>query len=381
MPPTPELQPLSQNKRRIFFFTLVLVFIIMVPLMVFYAVGYRFDIDGDLTNIRSVGGMYVSSGINEIQIYIDDSLVEDMRMFRSAAYIQNLEEGMHTLHVQGDGVSTWTKELPVFAHLVTEAESFNMPLVPQVRVVPQWSDTTGTGILFESATSTQFRFASILGTYRVATNTATSTYTENIEYLYIKNLFASSTQLQKALQNQKQPRENFSFGPQPVIESTSTATSTKVYTDVALYESGDEIRIRWIGNDQDMPYYYCVQYSGMAKTALWYGEHVLQSLVDQLGDTTDLINSDVRNQRLCRTAIRMDRLNQEVHWFDMYPDSTDLVLMHLDDGLYVVEADDRAWQNTQLLYPGEDIHVVLDGGRIYVQDGDYYLEVFTEIAS
>jgi hypothetical protein len=55
--------------------------------------------------------------------------------------------------------------------------------------------------------------------------------------------------------------------------------------------------------------------------------------------------------------------------------------MHLSDGLYAVEVDDRAWQNTQLLYPGTDIHVVQDGGRIYVQDGEYYLEVFTEIAS
>ncbi len=54
--------------------------------------------------------------------------------------------------------------------------------------------------------------------------------------------------------------------------------------------------------------------------------------------------------------------------------------MHLSDGLYVVEVDDRSWQNTQLLYPGEDITVVQDGGRIYVADEDSYVEVSTVIA-
>jgi hypothetical protein len=71
---------------------------------------------------------------------------------------------------------------------------------------------------------------------------------------------------------------------------------------------------------------------------------------------------------------------QTVKWFDFMPDNENLVLMLLDDGLFVIEADDRAWQNTQLLYPGKDLEVLLDGGRIFVKDGDYYLEVFTEIA-
>jgi hypothetical protein len=69
-----------------------------------------------------------------------------------------------------------------------------------------------------------------------------------------------------------------------------------------------------------------------------------------------------------------------VQWFDFYADSSDIILMHLQDGLYAVEVDDRAWQNTQLIYPGEDLEIVHDGGKIYVKDGEYYLEVFTEIA-
>ena len=68
-------------------------------------------------------------------------------------------------------------------------------------------------------------------------------------------------------------------------------------------------------------------------------------------------------------------------WFDYFPDSTDLILMHLEDGLYVVEVDDRAWQNTQPLYLGSNLEVIQDGGRIFVHDGTFYLEVFTELSS
>ena len=120
-------------------------------------------------------------------------------------------------------------------------------------------------------------------------------------------------------------------------------------------------------------------YQGEKKTSSEYGKHVTEALLKQFKGSSNL--SALQGERVCRSDIRIDRLGKEVLWFDFFPDSGDLVLLHLEDGLYVVEVDDRAWQNTQLLYPGEDIHVVQDGGRIYVKDGEYYVEVFTEIAS
>jgi len=84
--------------------------------------------------------------------------------------------------------------------------------------------------------------------------------------------------------------------------------------------------------------------------------------------------------RICRNNIRIDRKDKEVIMFDFFPDSTDLVVILLDDGLYVTEIDDRAWQNVQLLYPGKDIEARVSGGRIYVKDGQYLLEVLTELA-
>lgn len=382
MTPTTELQPLSHRNRRIVFSALVLIFILSVPLMVFYAIGYRFDLTDTTKNIKSVGGMYISSEIDTVDMYVDDTLVEDMRIFRAAAYIQNLEEGVHALHVQGDGVQTWVKNLPVFPHFVTEAQSFNMPKVPQVRIIPQWITSTGEGVLFELATSTMFSFASSTDIYTFSTSTATSSYTESLEYLYIEDLFASSTQLRKSLQAEKDSEnKRFDFGPLIPVPASSTATSTKIVDDFALYEDEEDVFVKWQGTTKDIPYYFCVRYLGKEETIDSYGAHIFDALQTQFGIQESLDKGISIGQRLCRDAIRIDRLQQEIQWFDFYPRGTDIVLMQLEDGLYAIEIDDRAWQNTQLIYPGADFHVVLDGGRLYIQDRGYFLEVFTEIAA
>ena len=383
MTPTVEMKPLSQKKRRFVFFLSLALFLFAVPFSVFYAIGYRFDFTSELTSIKSVGGLYVRNDTDATEIFVNNEPVRDMRVFQRAAYIQNLEAGMHRLHVQGNNVQTWVKNLPVYAHFVTEVASFNMPQVPQIRIITQWNNPLdGRGVVFDAATSTAFDFASSTTALHFASSsTATSSLIVNPEYAYVASLIASSTEMQMILNGQE--KEPFRFDTEqatsvPLLDLLA-ATTTRSWRDLSLYENEGEIYISWNGNPDDVPYYYCVIYQGEKKTSSEYGKHVTEALLKQFKGSSNL--SALQGERVCRRDIRIDRLGKEVLWFDFFPDSGDLVLLHLEDGLYVVEVDDRAWQNTQLLYPGEDIHVVQDGGRIYVKDGEYYVEVFTEIAS
>lgn len=380
MTPTVEMKPLSQKKRRFVFLLSILLFVIAVPFSVFYAIGYRFDFSDDITNIKSVGGMYVRNDTEDTEMFINGEPVKDMRVFQRAAYIQNLEAGMHRIHVQGEAVQTWVKELPVYAHFVTEVSSFNMPLVPHIRVVSQWIDpTTNASVLFDGTARSSFAFASVTApVVFVSATTSTSTLIENAEYAYVQSLLASSTEQRTLLQNARRQANRFTFGSElPALDTTMlAATTTVTWRDFTLYENNGEVHMRYTGALEDLPYYYCVLYSGKTRTSAEYGKHVYEALREQVSELPLLLGS-----RACRTDIRIDRLNQEVKWFGFFPNSTDIVLMHLHDGLYAIEVDDRAWQNTQLLYPGEDIQVVQDGGRIYVQDGVHLVEVYTEIAS
>lgn len=384
MTPTIEMKPLSQTRRRIVFALSLLLFLVAVPVSVFYAIGYRFDFTGELTSIKSVGGMYVvTNDAADTEIFINDEPVEDMRVFQRAAYIQNLEAGIHQVHVQGEGVQTWVKRLPVYAHFVTEVASFNMPEVPQVRLITEYTDPqTAAGVVFMGATSTMLEHASTTNNLiYAASTTATSTYIANPEFTYVSALVASSTDARKAGKRELKPGE-FTFDSLATtteLMSVVPATTTKLWRDHVLYEEEGDVYMRYAGRPEDVPYYFCVRYSGDKKTASEYGDHVLEGVVETIGTSTS--RTRLVGERICRNTIRIDRMGKEVIWFDFVPDTDDLVLMHLSDGLYVVEVDDRAWQNTQLLYPGEDITVVQDGGRIYVADTDVIVEVFTEIAS
>lgn len=382
MTPSIQVKPLSQNKRRVVFGLSLLLFACAVPVFVLYAIGYRFDFNDTLTTIKSVGGMYIRSDVANTEMFINDEPVTDMRVFQKAAYIQNLDAGMHRIHTQGASVQTWVKELPVYPHFVTEAASFNLPKNPQIRIITPWRNTiTGAEIILEQATSTKFHFASTTNALEFSTTTATSLLEVNTEYVFIESLFASSTELKKVLAQQQEDatKRPFTFNISTSSQQIAIATTTKKWRDFTLYKNEEDVFVSYTGDMNKIPYYYCVTYSGEKQTAFEYGLHVYSSLKEQLASTTDLSHSI--GDRLCRNTIRIDRLNQEVQWFDFFANNTDIVLIQLEEGLYAVEVDDRAWQNTQLLYPGTNLEVLQDGGRIYVHDGKYFVEVFTEIAS
>ncbi len=384
-PDTPYVQPLPRAHRRFVFALSVTLFAVLVPLLVFYAVGYRFDFsDGGVRNIMSVGGMYINTDADNVSIYIDDEPVENLRIFQRAAYIQNLEAGVHQVHVQGEGVQTWVKKLPVFAHYVTEASAFNMPSTPQIRLITKYQTLAGE-IVVDGTSTPPLVIASTSQRIVVATSTlATSSLAINPEYTYIAGRFASTTEERTLLmQIEDFAAEPFAFSDERTLvqPATTSATTTVQSGDMLLSKRGEDVYASWVGDERNIPYYFCIN-PNASSSELFYGAHVTAQLFAAASTSLlDMPQAPVfeSSNRLCRTEIRIDRKWQEVAWFTFVPGSRDLVLMHLEDGVHVVEIDDRAWQNTQLLYPGRDLNVMVDGGRIMVQDGDAYFEVFTEL--
>ena len=381
MPSEPQIQPLAYKQRTWFFRTLFVVFAITLPVVVFYATGYRFDFTTASPNIISTGGMYISVPVENTEIYINEELVRDIRVFRRASYIQNLNAGVHRIHVQGPKLQTWVKELPVRPHIVTEVEAFNLPVVPQVRFVTPWETRTRQGIFVDVSTTTlatQFAFASVTEPVLATTTVATTTLLEREEYEFARSLFGTSSETETLVETVVQNvNDAFTFAGR-ASSSTSTATTTKEQRDMRLFEVNDEIYARWVGVQNNTPYYFCVHHEAASSTRAAYGEHVYDGVAAVLA-TMPITESQDRSSRVCREEIRIDRMGQTVEYFDFFPGNSSLVLMHLEDGLYVTEIDDRSWQNSQLLYPGEDITVRVEGGQIYVRDRGYLLEVFTEI--
>lgn len=381
MSPEPQIKLLPYKRRQQFFGVLTVLFLISLPLTIFYTTGHRINFSDKDNRIVTTGGIYVTTDNLEVDVYLDNEQVKRPRLFRSAYYIQNIEAGEHRIVVQQDNLHTWVKELPVDPYIVIEAAAFNMPVVPHIRPITEYVSVDGAAVFFNDAAVGQvLTGATTTIPYVVATSSATTSYIENVEYDFVASLFSTSTATSTSVFNQLLAEvERFGFA---TTSKDATATNTPDHIEkgnIRLYEHESDIYARWLGSMQSVPYYFCVSDSAPAEMTRRYGAHVTVQVNEQRESTTTPLFID--NSRICRQEIQIDRKRQDVFFYDFLPGSSDLVLLKLEDGLYVTEIDDRAWQNTQLLYPGNDYRVVVNNDSVYLKKGTQYFEVLTEIES
>lgn len=379
----PQIAALPKKHRTFFFWSLVLVFVCALPAVIFYTTGYRLSFENDETSIVTTGGIYIDTENTDVEVYLDEEQITRPRLFRSAYYLQNIAAGKHRVVVQANGVHTWVKELPVDPHIVIEAAAFNIPTIPQLRPITRFQTTNGSsvyrGVDATVSTSTIFRDATTTEPFLFATSTATSTYTVNPEFEFVMQLFASSSSSTISVFAGNEPQPRFTFAKESEV---TTATTTEVITergDIRIEDRGWEIYALWQGQENNVPHYFCVSSSTKATTSERYGSHVADQVFDALATTTATSTVFTLDDRTCRTEIKLDHLRQDVYAYYFFPGASDLVLLHLEEGLYVTEIDDRGWQNTQQLLGGDDFLMLVENDVIYIKRDGYYFEVIPEL--
>tara|TARA_B100000508_G_scaffold47421_1_gene36910 strand:- start:3756 stop:4910 length:1155 start_codon:yes stop_codon:yes gene_type:complete len=381
MPEEPQIGGLSRTNRVRFFWILVVIFLVALPALIFYTTGQRLSFDNDETSIVTTGGVYISTDNLEVDVFMDEDQIERPRLFRNAYYIRDIQAGQHRLVVQRPDLHTWVKELPVDPYIVTEASAFNMPVVPHVRPISEYVTATGTQVLKRDDTVDAFlKKATTTVPFRLATTTSTSTFELNQEFVFVESLFSTtSTSSQSVFARFLDGVERFRFATTTDFETVATTTEEEFIGDgnMRLIDRDGELYAQWAGTIDNIPYYFCISDRSSSTIGIRYGEHVALEVERLTISTTTPIVVD--DNRVCRPEIKLDRLQQDVFYYDFFPGSTDLVLLHLEDGIYVTEIDDRAWQNVQQLYPGDDLVVVVGNNSIFVQENGRYFEIITEI--
>lgn len=379
MPSEPEIKLLSYDRRKRFFFVLLVTFLVSLPIFIFYTSGYRFDFSDQ--EIVTTGGIYITTNNLDVDVYMDEEHIESPRLFRSAYYIQNIAAGLHRAVVQKEGLHTWVKELSVEPHIVAEAAAFNMPVLPHIRPIPEFKTSAGVSVYFERSTTTElFPKATTSEELLILTRRGTTTLSENAEYEYVASLFATSTATSTSVLDRLEAEiERFRFAT--TTEGTSTVLMPEIYVEqgnMRLVEKGDELIARWIGAGNATPYYFCAPSSFSSSTvALRFGEHFASQMEAQRLSTTTPLHFE--GDRTCRTEIRLDRKWQKIKYYEFFPNSTDLVILQLEDGLYVTEIDDRSWQNTQMVYPGDSFRTIVTDTNIYIEEDGKFFELLTRL--
>lgn len=378
-----HIKPLPRKTRQRTFGLLFFVFATSLPFLYLYATGYRFDFEKP-TNLVSTGGIYVAVELGGADIYIDGELVRETRTFRKAFYAQSLDAGTHRVHVQKDGYHTWVKELPVSKHLVTEAEAFNLPLAPQVRVISKFQSATGTAVVrnpLAQASSTN----ELLATTTVIKKGPLA-FIESDEFKSLMTHFgttSTSTKEESTAQHLKELLQKNAT----TTESAEVGTTTIVSGGVKLYEQEDEVYATWIGSFEEMPYYYCAPDFPAYTTETVPTTTIEENIVsDEAAAVVTAEESAIMHpvqtlpkDTVCEPTIRIDKKWQSVHAFDFFPGSTDFVMLVQDDGIYVVEVDDRSWQNIQPLFLGNDLRMYVENGNVYVYDGEVIYQIILQV--
>jgi hypothetical protein len=253
-----------------------------------------------------------------------------------------------------------------------------MPVLPHIRPIPEYTNQAGQGVYVVkgSTTTPLFTKGTTTGEFIVTNKATPASIKENSEYVYAVDLFATTTATSTSLLNRlEQELDRLS-----IATTTATTAMPMVYVEqgnMRLVEKGAELYAMWVGSGPSTPHYFCTPQLATSTVGLRLGAHVALQMEEQrMSSTTPL---HIEGSRICRTTIRIDRKWQDIKYYEFFPRSSDLVVLQLQDGLYVTEIDDRSWQNTQMIYPGDNFETVVTDNNIYIKEDGKYFELMTKI--
>lgn len=321
------MKPLSSKTRRIYFIIFFTLFLLGIPLVILYAIGYRITAT---EGIIQTGGIFINNDSSAAEVYVNQELVERSGFFSRDYYIQDLIPGTFEVMVVEDEHQTWRKNFTVVPTLVTEADPFLLPVAPGKRevlpyTIPASVITTATGTINRPATTTA---------------TSSKITTANPEYQAVTALFATTTTYNSRLDIFLNAVTAINATTTDRVIATSTATSSepKINQNITIYKDGkDGVKIfaEWLGRN-DPPFFFCPQFK-------------------------------------CQTVMQIFEGKKKISHFDFFPGRNNLLIVADSEGVVVAELDTRGNQNIQPLYlvPGATFRVG-QGGVVYVKDRTRY---------
>ncbi len=205
------MQPLSRNKRRGYIFFFSLLFIIITPILILYATGYRFT---DTFSLGRTGGLYISTNQSGVQIYVNNKLIRETGIFQKNIFVQNLKPGTFAIETRKDGFISWKKELMIYPETVAEARTFMLPNDVILNEILPFVDTDGT-----------------------PTTSLTILKTKNPEFTDITSIF---------------------LPPKITKKSATTTLDTKILGKLYLKKISGKLHASWMGNQDERPLYFCI---------------------------------------------------------------------------------------------------------------------------
>lgn len=291
------MDPLSRKKRRIYFAIFGFLFLLFIPVLIFYATGYRIT---STLNLVRTGGLYVSIPYSRSDVFLENKIVKQSGLFSKNVFVQNLRPDVYEIRVEKEGYQTWYKTLRVFPKTVTEGYPFLLKNVSVLTQIPEFpilpDELAATGTKIKTATST----------------------VQTDQYKEVKILFA----------------------PVSATSTASTSDFKKTRRNILVENKRGILYASWTGSQDSIPHYFCE---------------------DEVCKSEILINADAT-----------------IKTFDFFPGRDDLMIYGTQNGIFVVEIDDRSKQNIHSILIGGSLDFrVKDNETVIIRkDGSYFSTSF-----
>ena len=126
----------------IYFFTFVLLFLLIAPFILFYSFGYNL---GSNFSFFKTGGVYVYSGDTGARLYVNGVLDNTTSIFQHGLLVKGLVPKIYSITLAKDGYIDWKKNIKVGEERVAEAYPFLIPSnINTTKVLPQIPKTSAT---------------------------------------------------------------------------------------------------------------------------------------------------------------------------------------------------------------------------------------------
>lgn len=206
---------MSITKRRFYFYTLLAVFFLIIPVVILYTSGYR--LQG--FHLVETGGIYIYSPEAGSVIYIDSNEERETNVFQKDYFVQDLTPGTYSVLIAKEGFWPWIKEVSVEERIVSEAIAFLIPKDPKSDVIPM--TTLEIVVKKNGATTT--------------VETANKEYNDALLLFKSPSLGIATT----------------------TLSGTTTTQKISHRGRVALWQEDNRILVRWLKDAESLPNYFC----------------------------------------------------------------------------------------------------------------------------
>ncbi|MBI4121566.1 MAG: hypothetical protein HY470_01240 [Candidatus Ryanbacteria bacterium] len=113
---------MTKRRRRVLFWSFVLIFLAAILPILFYSFGYRFSWD-EFKFVRAGGLLVTSTPATGVKIYVDGKFIHETSLISRRAYLAGLTPRAYHIHIERDGYYPWDKALIVEPEKVASAEA------------------------------------------------------------------------------------------------------------------------------------------------------------------------------------------------------------------------------------------------------------------